>query len=236
MADRIRIRFCRHRHSFIGADSTSEWNEYLYSLSWNPFDNWYAVLYTAFAVIVSALLIYIGNYKLSFGSLDIKTRNKRVSALALAVLTAPYIFFYPSALINGSSWDELSFMTNHIVKRDEFRLEVAVNRTKAENRSGDPIIMYSQGDLLKDAINEADKIFEPIEENTGPDYTVTFYDRDYKDKTELPVWDDGNAGYFHIRTTGIKWIGKRSGRFSQPSEVWKILRENAALQSSRIQV
>ena len=113
---------------FLGAEGPRQWREYLNSISWNPFDNWYAVLYVTFAVIISGILIYLLNLKLSFKNLDMEQRNKRILALALAVFTAPYIFLYPSALINGSSWDQLSFMTNHIVRIDEFKMEVTDNR------------------------------------------------------------------------------------------------------------
>jgi len=184
---------------FIGSNSTSKWDEYLYSLSWNPFDNWYALMYSAFAVCVSGLLIYIGNYKLSFNGVEIEKRKKRILALTLAIFTAPYIFFYPSSLINGGSWDELDFMTNHIVKRDEFRLEVSINQSTSANLKNDPIIMYYHESQMKDAINEAKKISRENTANSGPDYSLIFHDRDYNEKRSIPIWIDGNNGYFQYK-------------------------------------
>ena len=182
---------------FLGTEGTSGWNEYLNSISWNPFDNWYAVLYVAFAILVSGFLIYILNYKVSFKKLDIKQRDKRILALALAIFTAPYILLYPSALINGTSWDQLHFMTNHIVKMDEFRLEVTNNQ--------DPIdktyVMALYESEIESAINQAEKISGNNTINFEPEYTLNFYNRDYTDKREIPIMIDGEKGYCEYENT-----------------------------------
>ncbi len=180
---------------FFSTESPFGWDEYLQSVSWNPFDNWYALLYVAFAVIVTGLLIYIANLKFSFQNLEIEKRQKRILALALAVFTAPYVFFYPSSLINGGSFDELDFFTNHIVRRDEFRLEVVINENPLESHAEKPIIMYYFQNDVKDAINEADKISGEKPINTEPIYTLNFYKRDYTERKAIPMWIDGNQGY-----------------------------------------
>ena len=182
---------------FIGSSvEVADWNEYLYSLSWNPFDNWYALLYAAFAVAVTGVLIYIANIKFSFHSLEIDKRKKRILALALAIFTAPYVFLYPSSLINGGTWDELDFMTNHIVKRDEFRLEVDIAQEPSESHVEKSIVMYYYGQEMKVAINEAQKISDDNAINSKPDYTLNFYNRDYTGKRTIPIWIDGKQGYF----------------------------------------
>ncbi|MEL7656342.1 MAG: hypothetical protein AAGU75_10600 [Bacillota bacterium] len=177
---------------FLGTMGSPKWREYLNSISWNPFDNWYAILYVVFATIVSGLLIYILNYKFSFARLEISKRHKRILALALAIFTAPYIFLYPSALANGDSWDQLNFMTNHIVKIDEFRLEVTDN----QDNSGKTYIMSRYEYEMKSAINQAEKISGNNAIKFEPDYTLNFYNRDYTVKREMPIQIDGEKGYF----------------------------------------
>jgi len=180
---------------FLGSEYIPAWREYLYSISWNPFDNWYAVLYVAFATISSGVVIYLLNYKLAFNRSELIQKHKRTLALALAVFTAPYIFLYPSALINGSSWDQLHFMTNHIVKTDEFRLEVTDNT----NTDGKTYIMYRYEGEMKDAVNQAKKITGNNTIKFEPDCTLNFYNRDYTDKREISVQLKSKEGYFKYK-------------------------------------
>ncbi|MGN1047435.1 MAG: hypothetical protein ACI4QZ_02395 [Eubacteriales bacterium] len=49
------------------------------------------------ALIISAALIFVFNYFITFKKIDRKT--KRISALILAVVTAPYTFLIPSGLL-----------------------------------------------------------------------------------------------------------------------------------------
>lgn len=182
---------------FLTTDSTAGWSEYLNAVSWNPFDNWYALLYVSFAVIISGICIYFGNLRFSFRNMDLEQRKKRILALALAVFTAPYILLYPSALMNGNSWDDLSFMTNHIVKRGESNLEVLIGDIPADPSGEDRINMSRYWGEMMDAVNEAEKTPEPIDpEEKSPDFTLLFYNRDYTDRREIPVWLTGKQGYF----------------------------------------
>lgn len=182
---------------FLSTDSTFGWYEYLQAVSWNPFDNWYALLFVAFAVAVAGVFIYIGNIKFSLKNMELSQKHKRILALALAVLTAPYVLFYPSSLMNGGTWDELKFMTNHIVKNDEFQLEVALNEWPSDDTDGETIVMQYYQHEVKAAVNEAKKTDYNAEEKLDePDLTLLFHNRDYTEVKEIPVWLDGNQGYF----------------------------------------
>lgn len=78
--------------------SNGFWYEMLISpLAWNPFSSVIAFLYVLAVVILSAYLIYIINYKISFKKVDIEKENKRKVCLALALFTAPYLFFLPTS-------------------------------------------------------------------------------------------------------------------------------------------
>lgn len=183
---------------FLTLDSSASWYEYLQSVSWNPFDNWYALLFVAFAVSVAGICIYFGNLKYSLRNIETSQRNKRIIALALAMLTAPYILFYPSSLLNGGSWDDLRFMTNHIVKMDEYRLEVAINGLISDDAGAeDTIVMSYYERMIKDAVNEAEKTDELTEQGSGaPDFTLFFYNRYFTGAREIPVWVKDAQGYF----------------------------------------
>jgi hypothetical protein len=182
---------------FLSSESTGKWNEYLRSVSWNPFDNWLAFFVVAFAVIVSGVVIFIGNLKFSFGNTELSQRNKRIAALALAIFTAPYILFYPSSLMNGGSWNDLKFFTNHFVRSDEFRMEVALDKAFPDITEAEPLVMYGYEQAAADAINEAAKTSFNAEQKLGePGFTLIFYNRDYSSRKEIPVWIDNNQGYF----------------------------------------
>lgn len=178
-------------------DGAGVWSEYLDAVSWNPFDNIYAVLLVAFAVVVSGACIYIGNWKFALVNVEADRKKKRRIALALAVFTAPYILFYPSSLMHGNSWDDLNFMTNHIVKRDEFRLEVLLNTAPSNPSDEERIIMNYYEHDMKDAVNVAGKTPEAVEaDKKQPEFTLLFYSREYTARKEIPVWIIGGKAYF----------------------------------------
>lgn len=182
---------------FLSTENNTGWSEYLNAVSWNPFDNWYAILFVGFAVTVSGICIYLGNIKYSLKAIEVEQKKKRILALTLAVITAPYILFYPSSLLHGNAWDDLKFMTNHIVKNNEFKLEVILNEYPSGSKKEDRIIMYSHQFAMKDAVNEAEKTSE-IKDTIGkqPALTLLFYNRDYSGRKEIPVFLGEKQGYF----------------------------------------
>lgn len=181
---------------FVASDTSSFWSEYLRSVSWNPFDNWYAILYVCFAIIVSGIVIYFANLKISFSGLDLSLRNRRIAALALAIVTAPYVLLYPSSLMNGSAWNKDEVLTNHIVKMDLYHLEVVANHGKPDAKKEKQIVMSILEQEMKDAINQAEKISGNITINSEPEYTLLFYNRDYTENVSIPIRIQENKGYF----------------------------------------
>lgn len=204
---------------FLSTTGSGVWYEYLNAVSWNPFDNWYAILFVTFATAVTGILIYFGNLKLVFqGMMDIEQRNKKLLALALAVFTAPYVFFYPSALINGGSWDQLDFLTNHIVKSSEFRLEADPGTGSSQN----PMVLYDYQSEIKDAINTAEKISNDSAMNSQPDYTFYFYNRDYTERKEIPLWLENEEGYFRYQNN---WYILNQQKFPTMKEMLEDIQE-----------
>lgn len=66
------------------------------AVSYNPFENIYAVLWVICCILITSFFIYLFNYKISFKNLEIEDNNKRKLALSLAIFTAPYLFFLPT--------------------------------------------------------------------------------------------------------------------------------------------
>ena len=66
------------------------------TVTYNPFSNIYAFLWTTVCVTAAALLIYLFHVKISFRKLPIEQALKRKLALSLAVFTAPYLFYLPT--------------------------------------------------------------------------------------------------------------------------------------------
>ena len=65
----------------------------------SPFENIYAFLLVAIAVIIAGLCIYSLNLKNSFSKIDIEAKDKKKLAFYMAIFTAPYLFFVPSSVV-----------------------------------------------------------------------------------------------------------------------------------------
>ena len=60
----------------------------------NPFNNVYALLTILVTILLSRVLNYKLNKRYTFSKLDIEEEKKKKLALAIAIFTAPYIFFF----------------------------------------------------------------------------------------------------------------------------------------------
>ncbi len=69
----------------------------------NPFQNIYGFLYVAIATFVSAVAIYLFNQKIALKKADIDEKTKKKIALILAIVTAPYVFFFPAKSLYDQS-------------------------------------------------------------------------------------------------------------------------------------
>lgn len=70
-----------------------------YPIAWNSFSNVYAFLYVLLAVFISGFLIYLLNHLLSFNKTNLQAKEKKIISLVLALVTAPYLFFFPTSYI-----------------------------------------------------------------------------------------------------------------------------------------
>ena len=76
-----------------------EWwyNNITNAVSYNPFTSIYAILWVTVCVVITAILIYIFNYTLVLRKSSLEDSQKKKLALSLAIFTAPYTFFIPTA-------------------------------------------------------------------------------------------------------------------------------------------
>lgn len=71
-------------------------NNMVYGVNYSPFENIYSILWVTLCVLITAVLIYIFNYKLCLKKLAIDDLEKKKLAFSLAVFTAPYLFYLPT--------------------------------------------------------------------------------------------------------------------------------------------
>ena len=72
--------------------------EFMNAICYNPFSRLDAFLWTCLSALVSGMLIYFLNKFITLRKLELTASQKHKLALSLAVLTAPYLFFLPTAL------------------------------------------------------------------------------------------------------------------------------------------
>ena len=72
------------------------YNELSSPVMYNPFETIYAFLWATICVLISVFFIYILNKKWCLKNTNLTSNQKHKLALAIAVFTAPYLFYLPS--------------------------------------------------------------------------------------------------------------------------------------------
>lgn len=88
--------------NIISIDSTTPFGRWWYdnitnAVAYFPFSSAYSVLWITICVVITAIFIYIFNYKICFKKLEIADYQKKKLALSMAIFTAPYLFFLPTS-------------------------------------------------------------------------------------------------------------------------------------------
>ena len=68
-------------------------------LGWNPFTNVFSVLILLAAILLSGLCIYCLDRRI-LEKHGLSAQQAKTTALALAVITAPYLYLLPASLFN----------------------------------------------------------------------------------------------------------------------------------------
>lgn len=71
--------------------------DFINSIAMNPFESIWALLYTTIALLIAAVCIYQFNLKFSLKKSGLELGQKKKTALVLAVITAPYLYYLPTA-------------------------------------------------------------------------------------------------------------------------------------------
>ena len=71
--------------------------DFINSIAMNPFESVWAMIYTTIALIIAAGCIYLFNLKFCLNNSGLELEQKKNTALALAVITAPYLYYLPTA-------------------------------------------------------------------------------------------------------------------------------------------
>ncbi len=66
------------------------------AVSYNPYRSIYAVIWVRLCVAITAIAIYLFNYKLVLKKSSLEDSQKKKLALSLAIFTAPYTFLIPT--------------------------------------------------------------------------------------------------------------------------------------------
>lgn len=68
-------------------------------LTMNPFGSIGAFLWTTACIAIAAVCIYCFNKKIALKKCDLTDIQRRKASLAMAIATAPYLFYFPSQLL-----------------------------------------------------------------------------------------------------------------------------------------
>lgn len=75
------------------------WNSWLVPVMYNPFESWLAFAVTSLAVVVGGLCIYLFDRRALRSCTALDDRQRHIVALTLAIVTAPWLFFFPTQYI-----------------------------------------------------------------------------------------------------------------------------------------
>ncbi len=89
---------------FIGAFLMLVWNivdfrnvAFCNAIMYHPFQRWDAFFWVTFCVLLTALIIYWFDFHVALKNLPFEEKLRQKLALSLAVFTAPYLFYIPTA-------------------------------------------------------------------------------------------------------------------------------------------
>lgn len=76
------------------------WNHNITNpVAFNAFSNIWSFLWVGVCVFISAFFIYLFNYRFCLNKTELEKEQKKKVALAMAVFTAPYLFYFPSDIL-----------------------------------------------------------------------------------------------------------------------------------------
>lgn len=166
----------------------------------NPFDNVYALFYTILAVVVSGILIYVFNRFVSFRKLE-NNRTKKILALTLALVTAPYLFLLPTSSVYGGSTEVFA---NHFVWDEYIRAELYIGDEETDILADEEYNEYAIVSAFREGINNAEKTSD---KNTGKlKYSIVFETESQKSRKmdKIQIYENNQKLYFEWKNKVYK--------------------------------
>ena len=100
----VKVWIAGFASDFVGGFFMFLWNlldvgsaDFVNAVNYNPFTRLDAFLWVTACVVLTGAVIYLVNQKLCLKNLPISKEQKQKIALAMAVFTAPYLFYLPTA-------------------------------------------------------------------------------------------------------------------------------------------
>lgn len=81
------------------ASQVSLYNAIVNKVAWNPLASTGSIIITVLAIVISMLLLYNFNYKISFKKVGLDKKKAQKLAALMAIITAPWILLFPSNLL-----------------------------------------------------------------------------------------------------------------------------------------
>ncbi len=161
------------------------WKEYIAGpVARNPYDNWYSLLYTVSALLITGFLAYLFNRYMVFQRIDMERKKRRTLSFILAAFSVPYLFLIPTGLFEQPH-QGIYFFTNHIVP--EGTQTVQVVQCKEGKETVDAVV-YTQVKMLVDAVNHASPGASLPEEVQDETYSLRFSEGKTGEKTEVELY------------------------------------------------
>lgn len=66
---------------------------------WNPFSSMLSIVSVVLAIIVSIVMLYLFNYRISFKKVGLERKKAKKLAAIIAIFTAPWLLLFPSNLL-----------------------------------------------------------------------------------------------------------------------------------------
>lgn len=85
-------------------------NNILAPLMWNPFENIYSFIYCTIGILISGILIYLFNKKITLKNINISNKFKKKIAFSLALITAPYLFYLPTKVVYNDYFENIGLI------------------------------------------------------------------------------------------------------------------------------
>lgn len=179
------------------------WYEYIQGpVAYNPLDNVFSLLYVLAAVAIAGAAIYFLNMRFSFRKTQLGHKKRRAVSLALAVITAPYLFLVPMQVFTHGpgGMDKADIFTHHIVPDTHTSMDVsALSGGEEIDWHSTEKEYYYFTYQMREAINTSERLRKKEQApQRGADYLLTFRDspQDGGKTVDVQLWEEGEEIVF----------------------------------------